>query len=208
MSTGDLQSRLDCADQHSSELGLIFKWTVEDATLTQASQVLINRAAFAALLPTAPFSRHNSATDAPAANAELATPMVIGCFGFTETTAMGISAHLADSTCLEAGPDGSTAFAAQGITGTAARYRKPDLAFKYTAIHEMGHTFGLCHVSGLLRIMFTNNEEEKKSIWSGSSVWQYWTHGLEAGFVLDEGKRVWQYIVDNFDPSILENRPF
>jgi hypothetical protein len=207
MSKGDLQTRLDCADLHSPEVGLYFKWTIEDTMLQQRSQVLIDRNTFATLLPTAPFSRHNVAADPAAAGAELGAPISIGCFDFTDSGGMGISAHLASSTCLEAGPSG-TGFPGEGITGTAFRYRKPDLAFKYTAIHELGHTFGLCHVSGLLRIMFTNNATENRSIWSGSSVWQYWTNGLEAGFILDEGKKVWRYIVDNFDPSILESRPF
>jgi hypothetical protein len=208
MSEGDLQSRLDCADTHSREVGLIFRWTMQDAMLTRGDQVLIDRNAFAPVLVNAPFSRTNRATNAATATAELAMPMTIGGFGFTDGTGMGISAHLQDATCIEADDAGSTAFPGEGITGTDIRYRKPDDFFKYTVIHELGHTFGLCHVNGLLRIMFTNAPGANKSVWSWSSAWQYWTHGAEAGFILEEGKNVWRYIVANMDPARLQVRAF
>jgi hypothetical protein len=208
MSDGDLQSRLDCADTHSSEVGLIFRWTKRDAMLERLDQVLVDRNAFAPVLPNSPFNRTNSSTNAATATAELALPMVIGGFGFSDGTGMGISAHLANATCLEADDSGSTAFTGEGITGTDIRYRKPDLAFKYTAIHELGHTFGLCHVNGLLRIMYTNAPGQDKSVWSWSSFWQYVSHGVEATFTLDEGKKVWEYIVANFDPARLQVKAF
>lgn len=206
MSTGDLQTRLDTANQHAPEIGLMLDWSIEDTRLDSVDEVLINRASFPFILTRPPFSRHNSPD--PAATAELCQPVVIGAFGFTEAGAMGISAHLANSTCLEAAPDGSTRFPGEGITGSAIRNRKPDLFFKYTAIHEMGHTFGLCHVDGLLRIMWTRAEGEKKSYWSWSALWQYYTNGLEAGFTFDEGKKTWDYIVANFAPDCLEMRQF
>jgi len=207
MGTADVQTHLSCADTHASELGLVFRWTTRDAMLTRGDQVLINPGAFAAILVNPPFSRTNVATNAAAASSDLAMPMAIGSFGLTDAS-MGISAHLAAATCLEADDAGSTAFPSQGITGAAFRYRKPDIAFKYTAIHEIGHTFGLCHVNGLLRIMFTNAAGAKKSIWSGSSAWQYWTNGVEAGFTLEEGKKTWEYIVANFDSARLQTRAF
>jgi hypothetical protein len=64
---------------------------------------------------------------------------------------------------LEAMAD-SKGFPGERITGSAFKYRKPDVMFKYVAIHELGHTFGLCHADGLLRIMFTNASDEKKAI--------------------------------------------
>jgi hypothetical protein len=208
MSDGDLQSRLDCADAHSGDVGLIFRWTKQDAMLERRDQVLVNRAAFASVLPNSPFNRAKRSAHPARATAEVALPMVIGGFGFTDGTGMGISAHLADCTCLEADDQGNTTFTGECITGTDIRYRKPDLAFKYTAIHELGHTFGLCHVNGLLRIMYTNAPGQDKSIWSWSSLWQYASHGLEAGFTLDEGKKVWEYIVANVDPARLQVRAF
>ena len=208
MSSGDFQSRLDCADLHSREIGLIFRWNVRDAMLERGEQVLVDPSVFGDVLVNSPFSRTNKVTDPVVAKAELAMPMVIGGFGFTDSTVMGISAHLQDATCIEADDTGSNAFPGDGITGTDMRYRKPDIAFKYSAIHELGHTFGLCHVNGLLRIMFTNAPGASKSIVSWSSVWQYVTHGLEATFVLEEGKMVWQYIVANMDSARLQVRAF
>ena len=208
MSTSDLRSRLDCADAHSSELGLIFRWTVEDTMLEQQNQVVVDRNAFPPVLPESPFDRIRSSADPAGARGEVAKPLSIAGFGFLDGTGMGISAHLADATILEPDDSGSTDFPGQGITGTDFRYRKPDIAFKYTAIHEIGHTFGLGHVDGLLRIMYTNADDAHKSIASGSSWWQYLTHGLEAGFILDEGKKAWDYIVANVDASRLETRAF
>lgn len=208
MTVGDLRTRLTCADTHSSEIGLVFRWSVRDARLTRGDQVLINRSAFAPFLVNPPFSRTNRATNPAAATSELGMPITIGCFDFSDGTGMGISAHLQTATCIEADDTGSKVFAGEGITGTAFRYRKPDIAFKYTAIHELGHTFGLCHVNGLLRIMFTNADGAKKSVWSWSSAWQYWTNGVEAGFILEEGKMVWEYIVANFDSARLQTRAF
>jgi hypothetical protein len=207
MGAGDVQTHLSCADTHASELGLVFRWTPRNAMLMRGRQVLINRGLFASILADPPFSRSHVATNPAAASSDLAMPMVIGSFGFSDG-GMGISAHLAAATCLEPNDAGSTAFPGQGMTGAAFRYRKPDLAFKYTAIHELGHAFGLCHADGLLRIMYTNADGAKKSIWSGSSAWQYWTNGIEAGFTLDEGKKTWEYIVANLDGARLQTRAF
>src|SRR5258708_26507728 len=207
MSNADLQSRLVTANMHGTELGLMFQWNVEDVRLTNGSEVLMNYSNFPNILKLAPFSRHDLASGA--AVEDLCTPMVIAGFGFTDpTTLMGESAHLATSTCVEVQSDGKQTFQAEGITGAAFRGRKPDVAFKYSAIHELGHTFGLCHVDGLLRIMFTNARTEGKSMWSWSSALQYWTSGLEAGFTLDEAKKAWDYIVANFSADCLKTRPF
>jgi hypothetical protein len=214
MSNADLQTRLDTATRHATELGLILQWNIEDVRLTEGDQVLMVPGSFASLLTTPPFSRHDSG-DFAAAQAELCIPMVLGVFGFTDPTTglvdlgvNGESAHLANSTCLETQSDGTNLFPPDRITGAACRDRKPDIAFKYSAIHELGHTFGLCHVDGLFRIMFTNAPSQKKSFASWSSVYQYWTSGLEAGFILDEGKKVWDYIIANFSSDCLKSRPF
>jgi hypothetical protein len=156
------------------------------------------------VLPAAPFSRTSSGTNSAAATAELCRPIAIAAFGFVgQGGNNGISAHLATSTCLE--PEGEDKpFPGEDITGCAFRYRQPDIGFKYVTIHELGHTFGLCHVDGLLRIMFTGGQ----SVSSASSWWQYWTTGVEAGFTFDEGKRVWDYIVRNFGSECLQTRQF
>lgn len=207
MSNGSLQSRLDTANRHATELGLILQWDSADARLTDGTQVLVDWTNFAGFLKLPPSSRHDS-SDMATAQAELCTPLVVGVFGFSDSTLNGFSAHLAASTCLEVQSDGTKNFPADGITGTAFRDRKPDIAFKYSAIHELGHTFGLCHVDGLLRIMYTSAPSEKKSAWSWSALWQYWTSGVEAGFTMDEAKSAWDYIVANFSADCLRSRPF
>jgi hypothetical protein len=208
MSKRDLQQRLDVATSHAVELGLILRWTVSDTRLATNAETLIDTTTFTTLLPSAPFSRTNTAVNAAAAQADLCSPLAISAFNFVDSSFNGISAHLAAATCLEAEPDGSTNFPADGITGLAFRFRKPDVMFKYVAIHELGHTFGLCHVDGLLRIMFTNAAAEKKNIASWWSLLQYYTHGVEAGFILDEGKKAWDYILANFSATCLSHRPF
>jgi hypothetical protein len=208
MSTDDLQSRLDCAAVHSPAVGLIFKWTVADQMLVHQNQVLVDRNHFPPVIEEPPFNRASSLTNPAGATAELSLPLVIGGFNYVDGAGMGISAHLADCTCLEPDDAGSTDFAPDFTTGAHVRYRKPDQAFKYTAIHELGHTFGLCHVDGLLRIMFTNAPGQSKSVWSWSSFWQYLSHGVEATFTLAEGKKVWDYIVANMESVRLQEREF
>jgi hypothetical protein len=211
MSKDDMQTRLDCAEQHAPEIGLILQTSIEDKCLEHFDEITISRPAVPSILEEKPFLRHNRADDTAVATSELCQPGAIGVFGFTEETAMGQSAHLADCTCLEAQPSSTTtttAFPGQGITGTTFRNAKPDLIFKYTAIHELGHTFGLCHVDNLLRIMYTRAESEKKSWATWGTLWQLYTSGTEASFILDEGKKVWDYIVANFAPECLEVRQF
>jgi hypothetical protein len=203
MSDSDLEARLDCADQHAPELGLIFHWHQADTPVAVPEQISLNDNSFTSELVLAPFSRHLRSNDPVAADAELGSPLVIASFRFHTDRRMGISAVMAGHPCVDGG-----ARRGQGITGAAFKSRWPDIGFKYTAIHEVGHTFGLCHVDGLLRIMYTNAPNEDKSIWSGSSLWQYWTNGEEAGFILDEGKSVWDYILANFTPDRLATRLF
>lgn len=161
-----MQTRLDCAEQHAPEIGLILQTSIEDKRLEHFDEITVSRPAVPSILKEGPFLRHNRADDTAVATSELCQPVAIGVFGFTEETAMGQSAHLADCTCLEAQPSGTTtttAFPGQGITGTTFRDAKPDLIFKYTAIHELGHTFGLCHVNNLLRIMYTPAEARRRA---------------------------------------------
>lgn len=199
MSQSDLQTRTDTATLHAKEIGLILQWDFADTQILAGNEVVIDVDNFVSILQQPPFMRNaNNA----AAITELCAPLAIAAFGFLAGF-NGISAHLASSTCLEPDETGSLEFPGEGITGTAFRYRKPDIAFKYVAIHEIGHTFGLCHVDGLLRIMFT---ARGKNYSSTSSWWQYWTHGVEAGFTLDEGKKVWEYIVTNFGADCLRKR--
>lgn len=208
MSRDALQSRLSVANTHAGELGLRLQWTIVDVAPTSADQIVIDESKFARLLPAPPFGRIRKADNAAGATSDLCMPLVIASFGFLSPGVSGISALKESSVCVEPSADGSNALRGEGITGAAFRFRQPDIVFKYTAIHELGHSFGLCHCDGLFRIMYTAATDQKKSIWSWSALYQLWTDGPEAAFIGAEGKAAWDYIVANFASECLTTRPF
>jgi hypothetical protein len=199
MSQDDMQTRLDCAKQHASEIGLVLQTSVVDTRVEAFDEILVDRFSIQNILLKKPFERTSSAT-------EICEPIAIGVFGFVQSDAMGESRWFARYSCLEPEANGSATNPAFGITGAFFRNRRPDLFFKYTAIHELGHTFGLCHVDGLLRIMWTPIGSTTWATWS--LLWHWYTSGTEARFILDEGKRVWDYIVANVAPECLMTRQF
>lgn len=206
MSQDDMQTRLDCAEQHAPEIGLILQTSIVDTRVESFDQIFVDRFSIENMLPVPPFNRARAAMNPAGATAEVCKPVTIGVFGFAQSDAMGESRWLAGYSCLEAGANGSATNSARGITGAFFRNRRPDLVFKYTAIHEMGHTFGLCHVDGLLRIMWSPISTTTWATWN--LIWHWYTSGSEARFTLDEGKRVWDYIVANAAPQDLMTRQF
>ncbi len=206
MSKGDMQTRLDCAEQHASEIGLVLQTTIQDTTVESFEQITVDRHAIQDILPTSPFNRATVAADPAGATAEICKPITIGVFDFVQSDAMGESRWLARYSCLEPDANGSPTNGARGVTGAFFRNRRPDLFFKYTAIHELGHTFGLCHVNGLLRIMWSPISTTTWATWN--VLWHYYTSGSEARFTLDEGKKVWDYIVANASLQDLTTRQF
>jgi hypothetical protein len=215
MSKGDMQTRLDCAEQHAAEIGLVLQTNIVELPVSIKEQIIINPQIDVVnnvqinhvknALMAAPLSRAFGQT--PLAIRELFKPITAGCFNFTDTK-RGISEHLFDCSCLEANTLGSFDFPADNMTGTFFRNCKPDLFFKYTAIHELGHTFGLCHVDGTLRIMWTPAPTENKSWVTLALFWHLFTSGTEARFTLDEGKKVWDYIVAHAAAIDLQTRQF
>jgi hypothetical protein len=206
MSQSDMQTRLDCAELHAPEIGLKLQTSIVDTRVESFDEIMIDRFNIQNILPKKPFERLNSTANADVAIREICQPIAIGVFGFEQSDAMGESRWLASYSCLEAGANGSAINAGSGITGAFFRNRRPDLFFKYTAIHELGHTFGLCHVDGLLRIMWSPINTTTWATWS--LLWHWYTSGSEARFVLDEGKKVWDYIVANVEPECLMTRQF
>jgi hypothetical protein len=199
MSEADLDVRTQAATLHGREIGLELRWTASDQQAEEGGQVVVDSARFPSprfppVLKEPPF---NLGANLVAAREELGSPLFLATFSVFDGTIVkrGISANFAGSAC---------GLPADQVTGGAFKSWAPEMFAKYTLIHELGHTFGLCHVAGLTRIMWAQDS----SITSVQFGLQYWTNGLEAGFDLGEAKQVWDYILANFLPERLATRAF
>jgi len=176
-----------------------FEFNQQDVLLTEPSQVRADPSGVGVVnnLANPPFNRppYNS----PDAVSVLCSPIVFGTFLFQDNSYAGYSACLRQSKCVEnAQPPGPV-----GGTGAEYRDRLPDWAFQYVPIHELGHTFGLCHVNGLDRIMVSTRDH---SWWSWRLLPEYLCFSGEPQFVYDEAKAVWDYIIANFPTDCLTNK--
>jgi hypothetical protein len=202
MSNSVLDTKLSTAVVKAGVLGLKLRFDKEDVQLTRANQLRFptSGAAMATVFTVPPFNRARGSNDPAGAQRDLCSPISLATFLFDDNSFTGSSAHLRDATCL----DGS-AFPADDITASVHRDRLPDIAFRYVPIHEIGHTFGLCHVDGLDRIMFS----PKQNSWlSWSLIPEYlWLSG-EPSFSFDEAKSVWGYIVGTCSVECLTTRQF
>jgi len=201
MSQGVLDDKLSAAVVKGSLLGLKLRFDTQDVQLRRREHVRMgaSSSALASLLGSTPFSRTRGSVDAAAAQRDLCAPVTLASFLYVDNSFTGFSAHLATSTCVD-----GTSFAGNDLTGCSFRDRVPDFAFRYVPIHEIGHTFGLCHVDGAHRIMLSTKE---KSFLDWPTIPEYW---LSDGpvFTLDEAKRVWDYIIANFSAACLSTRQF
>jgi len=203
MSNGLLDTKLSTAVVKAKALGLRLRFNKQDVQLTQASQVRLspNRTAVGSFFTAPPFNRVTGSTDPQGAQQDLCLPISVGTFLFTDNSFTGYSAHLSDATCL----DGRTTFPGDDLTGSVFRDRLPDFAFRYVPIHEIGHTFGLCHVDGLDRIMYSPKEKSWIDWWT---IPEYlYLHGGPV-FTFDEAKKVWDYIIAHFSVTCLSTRQF
>lgn len=203
MSKATLQTKLDAAAEKGRELGLIFKWMVDDVQVTNpeyvrhkgldtgmASQSLVNFLAEVG-------GRKRKSLDPNGAQEDLCMVLLGGVFWYTDNL-NGLSVHLYDGTCF----DGKL-FVGEDASGATFKDRIPDFVWKYVPIHEIGHYFGLCHADGLDRIMFKPKE---KLWWSWSLLPEYIYLSGEPKFTLDEAKKAWDYIVEHFRPECLATR--
>jgi hypothetical protein len=181
-------------------IGLKLEVDLQDVLLTDPTQVraIPTGSGVVDNLAAPPF--HRPPSGSPDAAGVLCSPIVLGTFLFQDNSFAGYSAHLRLCTCL----DGSS-FSPDGGTGAEYRDRLPVFAFTYTPIHELGHTFGLCHVDGLDRIMVSTRDH---SWWSRWLLPEYICFSGEPQFVYDEAKKVWDYIIANFSADCLANRQF
>jgi len=135
--------------------------------------------------------------DRARALSELCEPVAIGVFGFTNRTLRGLSTNLFETDCLHAARN----ISARKVSGVTFIDDIPDALRRYILIHELAHYFGLCHVSGFDRIM-VSGAEGQGSLFSWKAIPNAFLHGGPR-FTLDEGKRVWRYILDNWPEDCL-----
>jgi hypothetical protein len=195
MDPGTLQTKLDVASRKARALGLIPRWTLTDLQVRRPDHVrhLESSTAIKSFLID-PVGRRDEAVNVRGATADLCEPAAVGIFFYTDKL-NGLSTHLHESTCLDGNP-----FPGDGVSGVTFRDRIPDAVWQYVPIHELGHYFGLCHVDGIDRIMYSAAE---KSWLDWSFLPEYlWLSG-EPQFTLEEGMRAWDYIVANFPDACL-----
>jgi hypothetical protein len=204
VSDSELLDRIHNVQIKGDTIGLKLVVDLKDQLFTEPTQVRAIPTALGVIenLARDPFNRPpvDNSTDKSSGASVLCKPVIVGTFLFRENHFTGYSACLYPSTCL----DGKT-FGNDGGTGAEYRQRVPNWASTYAPIHELGHTFGLCHVDGFDRIMVGINDH---SWWSGWLLWEYICFSGEPQFVYDEAKKVWDYIVANFPTNCLARRQF
>lgn len=188
-------TKLRAAELKGRELGLMISWSEERVEVAAADHI-VQRGFDTGSASTSlvnflieKIGRTSTVADNAKAAAELCQPVAVGVFKYTDTL-RGIAASLRGSRCQQV-------HVASGVTFID---NQPDIVWKYVPIHELGHFFGLCHVDGLERIMYSSKQ----------SSWFNWTtlpkllllHG-EPTFVLDEAKQAWDYIVAHYDAACL-----
>src|SRR5204863_7291462 len=122
---------------------------------------------------------------------DLCTPVAVGVFRYTDGL-RGITACLEGSSCQQA----------HDASGVTFIDNKPDLVWKYVPIHELGHYFGLCHVAGVERIMFTPKGPNGESLnwwevikrgFTWSTLPKFLLTKGEPTFTLHEAMQAWDY---------------
>ena len=189
-----LDTKLNAFSEKARELGLIPNWETKTIEVISASHIVHNgfdtNIASSSLVNflIEIIERKNINNDEPGAIKDLCNLVAVGVFRYTDTL-RGIAACLKGSSC-------QTTHFASGVTFID---NKPDIVWKYVPIHEIGHFFGLCHVDGLDRIMFS----PKQNSWFKLRTFpNLLLHG-EPKFILNEAKQAWDYIVEHYSPNCL-----
>jgi hypothetical protein len=194
VSDSELLDRIHNIQVKGDTIGLKLVVNLQDVQLTEAALVRARSTGLGVVENFArpPFNRppFDSTPDKSQGTAVLCSPVVLGTFLFSDNSYTGYSACLFRSTCL-----GGGVFGSNGGTGAEYRQRVPNWSSTYAPIHEIGHTFGLCHVDGIDRIMVSPRDH---SWWSWSVLPEYLCFSGEPQFVLDEAKKVWDYIIEHF----------
>lgn len=159
MRDGVLSTKLTAANKKARELGLMPQWKEGTQEVTNPDHIkhkgfdtgVASSSLVTFLIDVIqrqskvhdPMPPH-AIIDETAALSDLCTPVAVGVFRYTDKL-RGIAACLKGSSC-QINHDAS---------GATFIDNKPDLVWKYVPIHELGHYFGLCHVAGVERVMFT-----------------------------------------------------
>lgn len=196
-----LNTKIDTASEKGRALGLLFRWRKEEVQVKLPEHVRHKgldqkgEAALVAFLHQV-IGRKLESADSNGAKADLCNVPTVGVFRYTDKL-NGLTANLHKSACE---------LPASNASGLTFMDRLPDIVWKYVQIHEMGHYFGLCHVDGLNRIMFTAAADQDKSWWDWWLIPDYfYLHGGPV-FVYEEAKQAWDYIIENFSADCLRMR--
>lgn len=208
MRDGVLDTKLAAAQDKGVQLGLMLSWDRDTREVTQPDHIVQHGYDLDAEFALARFlvevigrtDRTDAGAQTPptleaaeaAAKSELCHPVVVGVFKYTDTL-RGLADALEASTCQRR----------HNASGAAFLDNFPDAVWKYVPIHELGHTFGLCHVDGIDRIMVSTRDH---SWWSWSLLWSWCLRG-EPYFTFGEAVSTWDYILDHFAPECLGATP-
>jgi hypothetical protein len=201
MSESLLENKASVVAERARDLGLLYEFDLHETEVTAPQYVMLTgSSASQDDFNVDVLARHDETVDAASARKELSTPHGGAVFGYTGSF-IGFSAHLDDAT----GVDGSP-FPGDDTSGVSFMDRVPDVVFKYVFAHELGHYFGLVHVDGAHRIMYTFNKNEDTSMFTWWTIPELLLLEQQPRFVLDEAKRAWDYIVAGFPTEALTTR--
>lgn len=194
MRDGVLDDKVTMAEEKGRELGLMMDFSTTTIPVAAAGDISHSGSESAQdtfLIDV--IGRIDKGLNPSGAAGELCHPVAVGVFRYA-TSLRGLASPLMQTAC---GLSGSRA------SGVTFIDNLPDRIWVYVLIHELGHYFGLCHVDGVDRIMFSS----KQNSWWSWSVFPNWLYLQgEPTFTLDEAKAAWDYIVANFPPQCLGSR--
>ncbi len=202
MDQDTLNTKIDTASEKARALGLLLRWQKDRVLVTKPDHVRQNgfdknaSTSLETFLHTV-IGRKLKSADAIGAKNDLCIVPTVGVFRYSDNT-NGLTLNLEQGSCPGLTPNFDS--------GLTFMDRLPDFVWRYVQVHEMGHYFGLCHVDGLNRVMYTAAERENKSWWDGWLLPDYLYLNGGPSFIFEEATKAWDYIVANFSSECLRVR--